>query len=161
MTAETGKAAPDRNWRIPPAAFLILGLIVVVAGGFWYLEKQSRNIQPPKAILTPEGKAYTRNLKLSDVQMEASEAYLKQTLVEIVGKITNGGDRRLKSVEINCVFYDPYGQVVLRERVPIVKERLGGLNPGETKEFRLPFDTLPGSWNQVMPQLVIAQVLFY
>jgi hypothetical protein len=66
----------------------------------------------------------------------------------------------LVSVELNCVFYDPYGQVVLRERVPIVRSRQGGLNPGETREFRLAFDTIPESWNQMLPQLVIAQITF-
>ena len=47
-------------------------------------------------------------------------------------------------MEIYCVFYDPYGQLVLRKRVPIVSARMGGLKPGETKSFRLPFDELPG-----------------
>jgi hypothetical protein len=50
--------------------------------------------------------------------------------------------------------------VVLRERVPIVRRQLGGLNPGQTKDFRLAFDNIPESWNQVMPQLVIAQIQF-
>ena len=44
----------------------------------------------------------------------------------------------------------------LRQRVPIVNAQMGGLRPGETKQFRLPFDTVPESWNNVMPQLVIA-----
>jgi hypothetical protein len=64
-------------------------------------------------------------------------------------------------VEIYCVFQDYYGQVTLRQRVPIVNPKMGGLKPGETKSFRLPFDNLPESWNQKMPQLVIASVRFY
>ena len=152
--------AEHRKRKIPPVAFIVLGLALAVGGGFWYLDKQSRNIQPPQSVLTSEAKAYVRNLKLSGVEMKAAKAYMNQMLVEIVGKIANGGDRRLKSVELNCVFYDPYGQVVLRERVPIVRERTGGLDSGETKDFRLPFDTIPGSWNQSMPQMVIAQVVF-
>ena len=39
-------------------------------------------------------------------------------------------------------------------------DKTGGLKPGETKSFRLPFDDLPASWNQAMPQLVIAGVKF-
>ena len=152
--------AEDRKRKIPPVAFIFLGLVLIVGGGFWYLDKQSRDIKPPQSVLTPEGKAYVRNLKLSGVEMKAAEAYMKQMLVEIVGKIANNGDRRLKSVDLNCVFYDPYGQVVLRERVSIVRELTGGLNPGETKDFRLPFDSIPESWNQSMPQMVIAQVVF-
>ena len=48
--------------------------------------------------------------------MKAHESYLKQSVVEIVGNIQNVGDRVVKTVEIRCVFYDAYGQVVLRER---------------------------------------------
>jgi hypothetical protein len=81
-------------------------------------------------------------------------------VVEINGKIGNSGDRNLNTVEIYCIFYDGYGQMVLRQRVPIVIERTGELKPGETKSFRLPFDDIPQSWNQAMPQLVIAGIRF-
>ena len=63
-------------------------------------------------------------------------------------------------IEINCVFHDAYGQVVLRERVTVVGRRTGTLAPGNTKTFRLAFDTIPESWNQGMPELVIAQIVF-
>ena len=58
------------------------------------------------------------------------------------------------------MFYDSYAQVTLRERVPIVSARMGGLKPGETKSFRLPFDDLPESWNHQLPSLVIAGIQF-
>ena len=69
-------------------------------------------------------KQYVRNLKLSDVEIKANESYLKQMVVAIEGKIGNTGDRPLKVVEIICVFYDAYNQVVLRQRVPIVSARM-------------------------------------
>jgi hypothetical protein len=103
---------------------------------------------------------YTRNLQLSDVELKAKENYFQQAVVEIDGKIANTGPRPLDTVEIYCVFRDPYGQLVLRRRLSIVNARMGGLKPGETKTFRLPFDDLPQSWNQSMPQLVIAGVKF-
>jgi hypothetical protein len=103
---------------------------------------------------------YVNHLKLSDVDMSAHEDYFRQRVVEITGKIQNAGDRKLNLVEINCVFYDPYGQVVLRQRTPIVSHKAGGLSPGDTKPFRLPFDTIPESWNNVMPQMVIARIDF-
>lgn len=153
---------PKEETRIGIPVSLIVILVVLALGGFglWYLDRQSRNVQEETPVLTPEAKAYVRNLKLSDVEMKATDTYLGQTLVEIVGKITNAGDRTLRLVEINCVFYDPWGQVVLRERVPIVRSRTEGLAPGESRDFRLPFDDLPDSWNQGMPQLVIAQIVF-
>ena len=141
---------------------LPVALLVTVLGGagLWWLDRQSKNMPVVQPILTPEAKAYVRHLKLSEVEMKAAESYLKQSVVEIVGKIANNGDRSLKLVEINCVFRDAWGQVVLRERVAIAGGRMGNLNPGETKSFRLAFDSIPQSWSQALPDLVIAQIIF-
>jgi hypothetical protein len=144
---------------------LYIGAAVAMLGGalFYYLEF-TKSGPPPDLPLTPEAKAYVRNLQLGDVGMKGTDSYVGQTVVEIVGNITNGGDRGLDTVEIYCVFYDAYGQLVLRKRLPIVgggvNGKAGGLKPGETKAFRLPFDELPQSWNQAMPQLVIAGMKF-
>jgi hypothetical protein len=105
--------------------------------------------------LTPEAKAYVRNLKLSEVGLKANESYAGQVITEIDGKITNAGDRTVDHAEVACVFYDSINQLILRERVPLVK---APLKPGETRSFRLPFDDIPSSWNNQMPQLVIAQI---
>ncbi len=160
MTAEFGSLSRKPERKVPPLVFILLILVVLGGAGFWYLDQQSRRVVTTKAVLTPEAKAYVSNLKLSEVDMKAAEAYLDQRLVEIVGKITNGGDRKLKDIYVTCVFQDPFGQVVLREQLAILPARLGGLGPGETKSFRLAFDNLPGSWNQALPQLVIAQIAF-
>ena len=135
-------------------AIAILGLAI-----FLYMEYVAKHA-PADAPLTPEAKAYVKNLKLSDVEIKANKSYLNQMVVEISGKIGNDGDRPLDTVEIYCIFYDSYGQMVLRSRVPILSPRMGGLKPGEMKSFRLPFDEIPESWNQAMPQLVIAGVKF-
>jgi len=108
--------------------------------------------------LTPEAKAYVRSsLELSEVAMKATENYAGQTVTEIDGKIGNHGNRIVHYAAVSCVFYDRYGQVVKRERVPLIKT---DLKPGEIHAFRLPFDDVPDSWNNQMPQLVIAVVQF-
>jgi hypothetical protein len=111
--------------------------------------------QPP--AITAEAKAYVANLKLSGVEMKATANYAGATVVEIVGNITNAGSRTLNRVELNCIFYDSSGLVVLRERVPIVRSTI---KPGDSRSFRLPFEGIPQSWNQSMPQLVIAHIAF-
>jgi len=140
--------------------YFVAAVVVLLAAAGWgymrYLDRHSNGDIP----LTDEARAYARNLQLSDVEMKASENYFQQAVVEIEGKIANTGGRPLDTVEIYCVFRDPYGQLVLRRRLAIVSARMGGLKPGETKSFRLPFDDLPASWNQAMPQLVIAGVKF-
>jgi len=145
---------------LSPAVIAIAVLIAAGAGGFWYLDRAAQQPPPGPPSLTDEARAYVSQLKLSDVDMGAREDYFHNKVVEITGKIQNAGNRVLNLVEINCVFYDPYGQVVLRQRTPIVSSKGGGLAPGAMKPFRLPFDTLPESWNNVMPQLVIARIDF-
>ena len=160
MAENSVLAAPSKKKRvsIPPAALAAGALAVAGLAVFWYLGRPA----PPKepAPLTGPAKAYVRSLKLSNVDMQAHESYLKQSIVEITGNLGNAGDRVLKSVEINCVFYDPYGQVVLRERVAIVNLKTGALAPGETKAFRMAFDNVPEDWNQALPQMVIAAIDF-
>ena len=150
----------ENKFSIHPAAVVIA--IVLVAGGvgFWRLDRASKEPPPPPPPLTGDARAYVGNLKLSGVDMNAHEDYFKQRVVEITGMIQNTGPRMLQLVDINCVFYDPYGQVVLRQRVPIVGKKVGGLEPGATKPFRLPFDNIPEDWNNMMPQLVIARIDF-
>lgn len=133
-----------------------LAIALVMAGGaLWYVNRPRPTAAPP--ALTPEGKAYVHNLHLSDVAMKATESYVKQTVTEIEGKVTNTGDRTVNRADVFCIFYDAYGQVILRERVQIV---LSALKPGETRAFRLPFDDIPEGWNNQMPQLVIARIEF-
>jgi len=156
------KAATPKNKQIsiPPLAIVLVLLLAAGLAGFLYLDRAAKQPPPEPPPLTAEARAYVRYLKLSGVQMNAHESYLKQSVVEITGTIENAGERKLALVEIKCVFYDAYGQVVLRERVPIVSQKTGGVAPGETKTFRLPFDNIPESWNQMMPQLVIARIDF-
>jgi len=140
---------------------MVIGLVLVLGlGGFLYLDYTAKKPPPAPPPLTGEARAYARNLKLTNVEMKAHESYLKQSVVEIVGNIQNVGDRIVKTVEIKCVFYDAYGQVVLRERVAIVSPKIGAVSPGEIKPFRLAFDNVPEGWNQVMPQLVMAGIEF-
>ena len=160
MAANKAAKPKKKQVSIPPWAIVIVLVLAAGLAGFLYLDRAAKRPPPPPPPLTAEARVYVRYLKLSDVQMKAHESYLKQSVVEITGNIENAGGRKLDLVEITCVFYDAYGQVVLRERVPIVSQKIGGVAPGETKSFRLPFDNIPESWNQMMPQLVIARIDF-
>ena len=142
-----------------PALYVALAVVLIGASALAYL--QFAKSKPATDMdLTPEAKAYVRNLQLADVTMEANQSFANQVVVEIQGKIANNGDRPLDVVEIFCIFRDTYGQTVLRKRMAIVDKKMGGLKTGETKSFRLAFDELPDSWNHAMPALVIAGIRF-
>ena len=153
---------------IPPVAIVIALVLAIGLGGFVYLNYRAKQPSPPPPPLTGDAKAYLKHLQFvaadgqtpESPQMVARESYMKQSVVEITGNIRNTGDRVLDVIEINCVFYDPYGQMVLRERVPVVTRKMGKLAPGESKAFRLAFDNVPESWNQAMPTMVIARIDF-
>lgn len=133
---------------------LSVSLAAVLFCCVWSCSPQPQK-EPP---LTPEGKDYARtSLQLSDVGMQAADSYARQTLTEIVGKIKNAGGRTVNRVDVYCMFYDRRGVLVLKERTGIVKRTL---KPGETRNFRLAFDDIPDGWDNQLPKLVIAQVIF-
>jgi hypothetical protein len=131
-------------------------LLFLGGAGAWFVVRNSASTTS-STTLTSEAKAYVRNLKLGEVSMKATESYVGQTVTEIEGKLTNAGDRAVKRADVYCIFYNAYGEVVIRERVPIVSSPI---KPGETRAFRLPFDDIPDGWNHQMPQLVIASIEF-
>jgi hypothetical protein len=144
---------------IPPAAYVIALVLVLGAAEFLYLTRAAQRPPEPPAALTGDARTYVHNgfLPIKDVDMQAHESYLKQQIVEITGKIGNTGNRVVSNAQIYCVFKDAYGQVVLRERVSIVKQKL---SPGDMQSFRLAFDNVPESWNQALPDIVIASIDF-
>jgi hypothetical protein len=148
----------QRNWL--PLAIVVV-LLAVAGAGVWHFLLRGGAQAPQERPPTAEATAYIGKLGLANVEMKAKDSMMGGTLVEITGEITNKGARTLRQVELNCVFTDPYGQPLKRERVAIVRPRAGaGLKPGETRRFRLPFDSIPDGWNQALPQLVIAGIDF-
>ena len=138
---------------------IVLGVVIV--GGLASLVIFAPKPKPPAPpVLTAEAKQYLGELSLSDVNMQAADSTLKLSLLEITGKITNKGTRPIEEVQVTCVFHEPNLQVIKRERVTVVGSRTGALEPGATKSFRLNFDDVPDTWNQTLPDLVIAQILF-
>lgn len=155
---ETGQQIKSKTSRTGP--LLIAAVVAAAIGIFAYLEWKQRSDAPPtEIVLTDEARAYLPKLDLSGVEMSAMDNSLGQTLVEITGTITNTGDRHVRSIRLNCVFFDVYGLEHHRVLSTIVRAR-NGLEPGSTSEFRLPFDDIPEGWNQVMPSLYIAEIVF-
>jgi hypothetical protein len=146
--------------KISPAG-IVIGLgVVLIAGTLGWLTFGPKPTPPPPPVLTPEARAYLPNLKLSGVHLQAAESYVQSRLVEVLGEITNAGNRNVKVIQVTCVFQDYSQGEIARERAFVLDGRGGPLEPGKTKTFRLAFDTVPESWSQVMPTLIIAQIQF-
>ncbi len=143
-----------------PIVPILIGIVAVaaVAGLLVYVQQAGQG--STEVVLTDEARAYLPNLDLSNVNMEANEDALGQTLLEITGEITNLGQRTLTVVEANCVFRNIDRVEIVRQRSAFVHSRTGTLEPGETQSFRMAFDNVPLDWNQILPDLYIAQIQF-
>lgn len=156
---ETAQTLRKKRAKFVP--LLIAAALVASLGGLAYVAWKEESERPPEQIvLTDEARAYLPRLDLGDVEMVATDNSLGQTLVEITGVIRNLGDRPIRSIRINCVFFDVYGIELHRVLSTIVRPRQG-LAPSDEQDFRLPFDDIPVGWNQVMPKLYIAEIVFY
>lgn len=133
---------------------------VLVLGIAAYLTFGPKPAPPPPPVMTAEAKAYLPNLDLSNVHMQAAESFSDQRVIEILGDITNKGNRQVKQALVTCVFRDWGGQVVAQENDYIVGGVGGPLPAGGTRPFRLAFDTIPQSWTQQLPTLVIREIKF-
>jgi len=146
--------------KISPASIVIALALILIFGVFGWLSFGPKPAPPPAPVLTQQAKSYLGSLALSNVRMQAAESYVNQRVVEILGDITNKGNKTVSTVEVTCVFKDFSGREVLRERVFVIDRQNGPLQPGATKPFRLAFDDIPNTWSQAMPSLVIAQIQF-
>jgi len=146
--------------KISPASIVIALALILIFGVFGWLSFGPKPAPPPAPVLTQQAKSYLASLALSNVRMQAAESYVNQRVVEILGDITNKGNKTVSTVEVTCVFRDYSGREILRERVFVIDRENGPLQPGVTKPFRLAFDDVPNTWSQAMPSLVIAQIQF-
>ena len=155
---ETGQRTGQRKSRTK--LLLIAAVVAVAIAGIAYLQWKAGSERPAdQVVLTEAARDYLPNLDLRDVEMSAKDNALGQTLVEITGKIVNGGDRQVRNIRVNCVFFDVYGIEMHRTLSTIVRAR-DGLGPSGERDFRLAFDDIPEGWNQVLPSLYVAEIGF-
>lgn len=155
-------ASPLPRLKTPNRVLIVVCVAAAAAliAGVVYLNRPAPAPAGVNGSASSEAKAYLPNLALSGVKIQASENFMQQQVVEITGGITNNGRRPLESVEVYCVFDGVNGHEIYRERQAIVNSKGGPLEPGQTRAFRLPFDSLPDGWNQALPHLVIASIHF-
>ena len=142
--------------------FTLIELLVVIA----IIALLSRS--EPKSAKTPH--PYISNIKLSNIKMSAAENFVGASVTYIDGTITNTGDKTLTHVMVHVTFKDSMGQVAQTEDVPLHVLQTGGpypdavdlnaspLAPGQSKPFRLTFESISAQWNHEYPELQITDV---
>jgi len=150
----------ETNWRAIGIAVGVVVLIIAV------LLVVSRTQQRPPANPHP----YVSNVKLSDLKMSAAENFVGATVSYVDGAVTNSGDKTVTHVVVEATFKDSQGPLDQRETVPLhvlqnsgpypdaVDVSASPLAPGQSKPFRLTFESISTQWNHEYPELKVTDV---
>jgi len=150
----------DSSWRTIVTAVVVVMVIAVIVA----LLLRSR----PKGASGPP--AYAANLKLSDLKMSAAENFVGATVSYVDGTITNSGGKTVTHVMVEVNFKDDMGQLAQREDIPMqvlktsgpypeaVDFSLSPLGAGQSKPFRLTFESISAQWNHAYPEIQITDV---
>jgi Protein of unknown function (DUF2393) len=152
---------PDSSRRTIAIA---VAVVIVVAIVFAFLLRSQ-----PKAASGPP--PYSASLKLSDFKMSAAENFVGATVSYVDGTITNSGNRTVTHVIVQVLFKDDLGQLAQRDDIPMqvlkttgpyleaVDFSISPLAPGESKTFRLTFESISAQWNHQYPDIQVTDVV--
>ncbi len=154
---------PEARGGLAMAVWGVAALIVVVlAGAFFFFGRK----KPPAAPSTLQlADAYAVSLPLTQFAMSESENLSggKQTYLD--GHIGNTGGRTVDAVTVQVVFRNDEQLAPQIDTLPLMLVRMkqpyidtepvsaNPLKPGDDREFRLTFETMPENWNQEMPEV--------
>ena len=150
-------------WIIAAAVVILALGILVVAGGRSKPESAlGTGMAPPDP--------YAPKLGFSGIQMSEATSFSGAKVTYIDGQITNSGDRTVTAVTVQVGFHNDVGQFAQRLAVPLSLIRTrepyvdtqpvsaAPIEPGQTRDFRLIFDTVPDDWNQQVPEARVINV---
>ena len=151
---------PDSSRRTIAIAVAVVIAIAVI---FAFLLRNQ-----PKAASGPP--PYAASLKLSDFKMSAAENFVGATVSYVDGTVTNTGNKTVTHVIVRVLFKDDLGQLAQREDIPMQVLKTTGpypeavdfsvspLAPGQSKTFRLTFESISAQWNRQYPDIQVTDV---
>jgi len=136
--------------------------VVVLVGALVYFGRKKPEAAPN--TLQPAD-AYAASLPLSQFAMSESENLTGGKLTYLDGHIGNTGDRTVTAVTVQVVFRNDEDLAPQIDTLPLTLIRVkepyidiepvsaAPLKPGDDREFRLTFETVPENWNLQMPEV--------
>jgi hypothetical protein len=150
----------DSSRRIIAVAVAAVIITAIVAAFLLRGKPQVSSGPPP----------YAANLKLSDLRLSAEQNFVGATISYVDGLVTNSGDKNVTRVVAQVDFKDDLGQIAQREELPLQLLKTSGpypeavpfstspLAPGQSKPFRLTFESISAQWNHAYPDIKIIDV---
>ena len=140
-----------------PVAFLagivIVTLLIGAAALFSRYAAPSANEEDKPLPVGPEEQAYASQIHLLEPKMSRAANFLNQEVTYIFGTVENGGNRKVKQIEITLEFHDPFNQVVLRDKQRLFLPTAPPMAPGQQRDFQVPYEHISAEWNNVYPTI--------
>jgi hypothetical protein len=158
---------PTRSSGMPLSAWVIAGAVVlaIVAG---LLLAGHRKTPTITGIRPLDG--YAANLPLSQLEMSESTSLSGGKSTFIDGHIRNTGSATVTAVTVQVLFHNAEQMPPQIETLPLALIRThepyvdtqpvsaAPLKPGDEREFRLIFESIPANWNMQMPEIRVIGV---
>jgi hypothetical protein len=102
--------------------------------------------------------------------MSEATSFSGAKVTYIDGQLANTGDKTLTAITVQVGFHSDVGQFAQRVALPLSFIRThqpyvdtepvsaAPIEPGQTREFRLIFDTVPAEWNLQFPEIRVISV---
>jgi Protein of unknown function (DUF2393) len=159
---------PPEGGGTPIAVWGVAGLAVLaVVIGLFFATRHKPQL-PPNTIQPLA--AYAANLSLTQLAMSESTSLSGGKSTFIDGHIQNTGGQTVSGITVQVIFRNDEAlppQVetlplsLIRTREPYIDTQSVGaspLKPGEERDFRLIFETIPTNWNSQMPEIHVIRV---
>ena len=158
---------PDRA-GIPVVAWAVAGVVVLLIVGI--LIFATRKPSTGAANTLQPLADYSPSLSISQPAMSESENISGGKYTYIDGHIRNNGSQTVSSITVQVVFkndmqlapqIDTVPLALIRTHEPYIDTQpvsASPLKPGDDREFRLIFETIPLNWNQEMPEVRVTGV---
>jgi hypothetical protein len=159
----------EREPRSPLPWIIALAVVILVIGvllGFSHRARPASSSTPTLAALDPSA----ASLPITSLQMSQASSVAGAQSTYVDGQITNNGQKTVNGITVQVVFHgftnsiaqqDTTALRLIRTREPYVDTQpvsAAPIHPGETRDFRLIFDTVSGDWNQNYPEIRITGV---
>lgn len=159
---------PPEGGGVPVAAWGVAGLVVlVVLLGLVFATRHKSQASPN--TIQPLA-AYAAELPLSQLAMSESTSLSGGKSTFIDGHIQNAGGQTVSGISVQVIFRNDEAMPPQVETLPLSVVRMrepyidtqpisaAPLKPGEERDFRLIFETIPANWNTQMPEIHIISV---
>jgi hypothetical protein len=151
---------------------IIAACAVLVIAGFFVLVLQRRGADRANTVssINAPADAYATHLPISNVAMSESSNLVGGKVTYLDGQIANTGDRTVTGISVQVLFRNMAHEVaqnetqqlkLIRTRDPYVDVEpvsADPIHPGQSRAFRLIFDSVTQDWDGAYPEVRILKV---